>query len=73
VTSSGSHYATVSTASSDLFASDKRVHFGLGQENVAQRIEIRWPSGIRRMIKNAPADQILQIDEPAAPSASQQP
>jgi enediyne biosynthesis protein E4 len=73
VTSSGPQYATVSTASSYLSASDKRVHFGLGQENVAQRIEIRWPSGIRQTLKDIPADQILQIDEPAASSAPQKP
>ena len=69
VTASGAQYATVSTASSYLSSSDKRVHFGLGQEARAQRIEIRWPSGIRQTIKDVPADQILQIDEPAgAPS-----
>src|SRR6202521_2963639 len=47
VTAAGSQFATVSTASSYLSASDKRVHFGLGKEGVASRIEIRWPSGIR--------------------------
>ncbi len=71
VTSSGSQYATVSTASSYLSASDKRVHFGLGQEIVAKRIEIRWPSGIRQTLKDVPADQILQIDEPDAPPRGQ--
>jgi enediyne biosynthesis protein E4 len=71
VTASGSQYATVSTASSYLSASDKRVHFGLGKETGAQRIEIRWPSGIRQTIKDVRADQILQIDEPAGSSALQ--
>jgi hypothetical protein len=66
VTASGPQYATVSTASSYLSASDKRVHFGLGHETVAQTIEIRWPSGIRQTLKNIAADQILQIDEPSA-------
>jgi len=73
VTGSGSQYATVSTTSSYLSASDKRVHFGLGQQSVAQRIEIRWPSGIRQTLKNIPADQILQIDEPVTPSSSAKP
>lgn len=73
VTPSGPQYATVSTASSYLSASDKRVHFGLGQESVAQRIEIRWPSGIRQTLKDIPADQMLQIDEPAPASAPQKP
>jgi hypothetical protein len=70
VTPSGSQYGTVSTASSYLSASDKRVHFGLGKETTAQRIEIRWPSGIRQTIKDVRADQILQIDEPAASASS---
>ncbi len=60
-----SQVGTVTTASSYLSSSDKRVHFGLGAANVAETIEIRWPSGIRQTMKNVPADQILQIDEPA--------
>lgn len=70
ITRSGSQYATVSTAGSYLSSGDKRVHFGMGNASTAQSIEIRWPSGIKQTIKNVPADQILQIDEPAAPPAS---
>ena len=70
VTSSGSQYATVSTSASYLSASDKRVHFGVGQDRTIQKIEIHWPSGIRQTLKDIPADQILQIDEPASPSTS---
>ena len=73
VTAAGSQFATVSTASSYLSASDKRVHFGLGKEGVASRIEIRWPSGIRQTVKDVAADQILQIDEPAGVSSSRKP
>ena len=64
VTSKSQQFATVSTAGSYLSSSDKRVHFGLGPESVAQSIEIRWPSGIRQTLKNVSADQILQVDEP---------
>jgi hypothetical protein len=70
VTSSGSQYATVSTAGSYLSASDKRVHFGLGQQKTVDKIEVHWPSGFSQIIKDIPADQILQIDEPPAPSTS---
>jgi hypothetical protein len=73
VTAAGSQFATVSTASSYLSASDKRVHFGLGTDNTALRIEIRWPSGIRQTIKNVAVDQILQIDEPPRPEPSPKP
>lgn len=56
--------ATVTTASSYLSSGDKRVHFGLGKESIAQRIEIRWPSGIQQTLKNVRGDQILRVDEP---------
>jgi hypothetical protein len=73
VTSTGSQYATVSTAGSYLSSSDKRVHFGIGQDRTVQKIEIRWPSGTRQTLKDVRADQILQIDEPAAAPTPQQP
>jgi len=66
VTSTGSQYATVSTASSYLSSSDKRLHFGLGDKTTIQKIEIGWPSGVRQVIKDVSGDQILQIDEPVA-------
>lgn len=69
-TDSGSQWATVSTASSYLSASDKRVHFGLGLNKTVQKIEVRWPSGIKQTLNDIPGDQILQIDEPATPSTS---
>ncbi len=68
VTAAGSQYATVSTASSYLSASDKRVHFGLGSETTVQTIEIRWPSGVRQTLTNVRADQFLKIDEPVSVS-----
>ena len=68
VTASGQQFATVSTASSYLSSGDKRVHFGIGKESSVESIEIRWPSGIVQTLKNIPADQVLQIDEPVAPA-----
>jgi hypothetical protein len=73
VTSTGSQYATISTAGSYLSTSDKRVHFGIGQDRTVQKIEIRWPSGTRQTLKDVRADQVVQIDEPAAASTPQQP
>ncbi|MFZ0957575.1 MAG: ASPIC/UnbV domain-containing protein, partial [Candidatus Sulfotelmatobacter sp.] len=60
----GQQFATVTTASSYLSSSDKRAHFGLGSEKVANIIEIHWPSGIVQTLKDVPADRILQVDEP---------
>ena len=65
VTAAGhAQWATVSTASSYLSASDKRVHFGLGGASTAD-IEIRWPSGIQQTLKSVKADQQVKVEEPA--------
>jgi enediyne biosynthesis protein E4 len=63
-TAHGKQYETVTTASSYLSAGDKRVHFGLGADDVAQTIIIHWPSGIIQTLKNIKSNQILQVDEP---------
>jgi hypothetical protein len=59
-----SQWATVSTASSYLSASDKRVHFGLGSATSAD-VEIRWPSGLVQKLPGVKADQFMTVDEPA--------
>jgi hypothetical protein len=66
-TAKGQQFATVTTASSYLSSSDKRVHFGLGTETIALALEIRWPSGVVQTLKNVRADQILKVDETAGP------
>ena len=63
-TSKGIQFQTVTTAGSYLSSSDKRVHFGLGAEGVAEKVEIRWPSGTVQALEAVPADQILKVDEP---------
>jgi len=63
VTAKGPQFATVTTSGSYLSSSDKRVHFGLGPESVAQSIEIRWPSGIVQTLKDVRGNQILKVDE----------
>lgn len=65
VTALGSQWATVTTSSGYLSSSDPRVHFGLGSESVARRIEIRWPSGIQQIMENVRGDRQVTIDEPA--------
>lgn len=57
-------YNQVSVSVGFMSSSDKRVHFGLGQESKIASIEIRWPSGIRQVLKDVAADQFLKIDEP---------
>ena len=51
ITESGAEqFGYVSTASSYLSASDKRLHFGLGSDARIREIELKWPSGIRTTI-----------------------
>jgi hypothetical protein len=64
-TSAGLQVAAVSPGGSYLSSSDKRVHFGLGADTKVPNIEIRWPSGILQTLRDVPADQIIQADEPA--------
>ena len=47
------------------------VHFGLGSESQALKIEITWPSGAVQSLENIAADRILKVTEtPAAPPAN---
>ena len=63
-TKDGSQYGMVSTAGSYLSASDKRVHFGLGQNTEAKSIEIRWPSGTVQHLSSVQGDRLVKIEEP---------
>jgi len=51
------------TAGSYLSANDRRLHFGLGDSNSAV-IDVWWPSGAHQEIKDARADQFLEVREP---------
>ena len=59
--------ATVTTSSSYLSASDRRVHLGLGAETHARAIEIRWPSGAVQRVHDVAGDRTLTLDEPEGP------
>jgi hypothetical protein len=62
-TAHGSQYNEATTAVGYNSSSDKRVHFGLGPDAVIKRIELRWPSGIKQVLTNVKADQILTVKE----------
>ena len=68
--SGAAQFVTVSTTGSYLSASDKRAHFGLGNDTAAKEIEIHWPSGIAQKLENVRADQILTVTEPVKSSNS---
>jgi enediyne biosynthesis protein E4 len=62
-TSLGSQYNVATTAVGYNSSSDKRVHFGLGTAAVVDALELTWPSGIKQVLKNVKADQILTVTE----------
>jgi hypothetical protein len=68
-TAHGSQFVTVTTSGGYLSASDKRAHFGLGSDTIANTIDIRWPSGILQHLDQVQADQFLQVDEPLRSAA----
>jgi hypothetical protein len=57
-------YGYVSTASSYLSASDRRVYFGLGNAKFVKSLEIRWPSGTVQNMSDIKPNQILNVREP---------
>ncbi len=64
VSASGTtQYGYVSTAGSYLSASDKRVHFGLGQDDKVRLLDIAWPSGKIQRLENVAVNQILTVRE----------
>jgi hypothetical protein len=63
-TAHGSQYNSATTAVGYNSSSDKRIHFGLGESSVIDKIELWWPSGIRQVLTDVKADQILSVREP---------
>ena len=47
-----------------LSQNDPRVHFGLAKNNMIEKIEIKWPSGIVQTLENIKVNQILTVKEP---------
>ena len=62
-TAHGTQYNQATTAVSYNSSSDKRVHFGLGDDAVIDTIELTWPTGRKQILTHVKADQILTITE----------
>jgi hypothetical protein len=59
-----SQWNEATTAVGYTASSDSRVHFGLGKSKLIKEVEIRWPSGIKQILHDVAADQILTVEEP---------
>ena len=55
----------VTSGSSYLGQNDPRVHVGLGDATIVDRVEIRWPSGRTEVVQNVAANQRVVIREGA--------
>ena len=59
----GNQVRTMTTARGYASSSHAGVHFGLGTEAAAVRVEIQWPSGTRQIVENVKTNQRLQVVE----------
>ncbi len=60
----GAQYNHMTTSVGYASSSYGPVHFGLGSDEKAESIEIRWPSGVVQTLKDVPADRIEHVTEP---------
>jgi hypothetical protein len=54
----------VTTSVGYASSSDSRVHFGLGGNEHVKEMEIRWPSGIKQVLRDIAVDRVLTVEEP---------
>jgi enediyne biosynthesis protein E4 len=65
VTKTGVQYNHMTTSVGYASSSDGPVHFGLGADDSAELVEIRWPSGVVQELRNVAANQVKLVKEPA--------
>lgn len=63
VTKAGAQHNHMTTSVGYASSSHGPVHFGLGAEDKAEQLEIRWPSGIVQTLRDARADRVLKVKE----------
>ena len=68
-TAEGVQYNHATTAVGYNSSSDRRVHFGLGKAATIDKIELSWPTGVKQVLTNVKADQVLTIVESSQTAA----
>ena len=66
----GGQYNHMTSSVGYVSSSYGPVHFGLGADTVADRVEIHWPAGIAQTLQDIPADQVLKVTEEEQPAPS---
>ena len=59
-----SQWNEATTAVGYACSSDSRVHFGLGNNKLIKEMHVRWPSGIRQVLRNVAVDRVMTVEEP---------
>jgi hypothetical protein len=62
-TSEGVQAGEISNVASYQSSNDIRAHFGLGAAKTIKQIEIAWPSGTKKVLKDVGVNQILIVKE----------
>ena len=63
LTNAGPQYNHMTTSVGYASSSHGPIHFGLGADDKAQQVEIRWPSGIVQSLRDVAADGVLKVKE----------
>jgi len=63
----------MTTAAGYASSSAGPVHFGLGADDMADLIEIRWPSGVLQRLTGVKCDRVLEVKEPATATVERAP
>ena len=62
LTSNGTkHYRELLTTRGYQSSSESFIHFGLGKETVAEKIEIIWPSGKKQTLTQVPSNTVVEV------------
>ena len=72
-TANGVQYNEATTAVGYNSSSDKRVYFGLRNATVVDQIELLWPTGVKQVLHQVMADQILTIVQSSSSKKSARP
>jgi enediyne biosynthesis protein E4 len=59
-----SQWNEVTTAVGYASSSDSRVHFGMGSNQRIKEMEVRWPSGIKQVLRDVAVDRVMTVEEP---------
>jgi hypothetical protein len=63
VSKSGTQYNHMTSAVGYASSSLGPVHFGLGADERAEMVEIRWPSGAVQTLTNVAGDRVVKVTE----------